>query len=67
MAAPGGSRSGRRFSFRVRERKGVDLIPGQGMLGVGRPAHALNAPGRFLAGDAERDAPKRARAYLATD
>jgi hypothetical protein len=56
-----------RISFRVRERKDVDLILGQGMLAAGWHAHTLNAPGKFLVAAAEHDAPKRARAYLATD
>jgi hypothetical protein len=34
--------------FRVRERKDVDLILGQGMLAAGWHAHTLNAPGKFL-------------------
>ena len=36
-----------RVCFRVRERKDVDLILGQGMLAAGWNAHALNAPGKF--------------------
>jgi hypothetical protein len=56
-----------RISFRVRERKDVDLILGQGMLAAGWHAHALNAPGKFLVSAAEHDTPKRARAYLITD
>jgi hypothetical protein len=56
-----------RISFRVRERKDVDLILGQGMLAAGWHAHALNAPGKFLIAAAEHDTPKRARAYLLTD
>lgn len=56
-----------RISFRVRERKDVDLILGQGMLGAGWHAHTLNAPGKFLIAAAEHDTPKRARAYLVTD
>jgi hypothetical protein len=55
-----------RISFRVRERKDVDLILGQGMLAAGWHAHTLNAPGKFLVAAAEHDVPKRARAYLAT-
>jgi hypothetical protein len=55
-----------RISFRVRERKDVDLILGQGMLAAGWHAHTLNAPGKFLVSAAEHDTPKRARAYLAT-
>ena len=56
-----------RISFRVRERKDVDLILGQGMLAAGWHAHILNAPGKFLIAAAEHDTPKRARAYLLTD
>jgi len=56
-----------RISFRVRERKDVDLILGQGMLNAGWQAHTLNAPGKFLIAAAEHDTPKRARAYLLTD
>jgi S-DNA-T family DNA segregation ATPase FtsK/SpoIIIE len=56
-----------RISFRVRERKDVDLILGQGMLAAGWHAHTLNAPGKFLIAAAELDTPKRARAYLLTD
>ena len=56
-----------RISFRVRERKDVDLILGQGMLAAGWHARTLNAPGKFLVAAAEHDVPKRARANLATD
>jgi hypothetical protein len=56
-----------RISFRVRERRDVDLILGQGMLAEGWHAHKLNAPGKFLIAAAEHDTPKRARAYLVTD
>ena len=56
-----------RVCFRVRERKDVDLILGQGMLAAGWNAHALNAPGKFLISAAEHDTPRRARAYLITD
>ena len=56
-----------RISFRVRERKDVDLILGQGMLAAGWHAHTLNAPGKFLIAAAEHTRPKRARAYLVTD
>ena len=37
-----------RICFRVRERRDVDLVLGQGMLAAGWNAHALNAPGKFL-------------------
>ena len=56
-----------RICFRVRERKDVDLILGQGMLAAGWNAHTLNAPGKFLVAAAEHDTPRRARAYLLTD
>ncbi len=56
-----------RVCFRVRERKDVDLILGQGMLAAGWNAHALNAPGKFLISAAEHDTPRRARAYLISD
>ena len=56
-----------RICFRVRERKDVDLILGQGMLAAGWQAHTLNAPGKFLVSAAEHDTHRRARAYLITD
>ena len=56
-----------RICFRVRERKDVDLVLGQGMLTTGWHAHALNAPGKFLVSAPEHTTPKRARAYLVTD
>jgi S-DNA-T family DNA segregation ATPase FtsK/SpoIIIE len=56
-----------RLCFRVRERKDVDLILGQGMLTSGWHAHSLNAPGKFLISAPEHDTPRRARAYLVTD
>jgi S-DNA-T family DNA segregation ATPase FtsK/SpoIIIE len=56
-----------RICFRVRERKDVDLILGQGMLAAGWQAHTLNAPGKFLISASEHDTPRRARAYLVTD
>lgn len=56
-----------RVCFRVRERKDVDLILGQGMLTAGWHAHKLNAPGKFLISAPEHDIPRRARAYLVTD
>jgi DNA segregation ATPase FtsK/SpoIIIE-like protein len=37
-----------RICFRVRERRDVDLVLGQGMLNGGWNAHTLNAPGKFL-------------------
>jgi FtsK/SpoIIIE family len=56
-----------RICFRVRERKDIDLILGQGMLTAGWHAHTLNAPGKFLISAPEHDTPRRARAYLLTD
>jgi S-DNA-T family DNA segregation ATPase FtsK/SpoIIIE len=56
-----------RVCFRVRERKDVDLVLGQGMLTAGWHAHTLNAPGKFLVSAPEHATPKRARAYLVTD
>jgi len=56
-----------RICFRVRERRDVDLILGQGMLVAGWHAHKLNAPGKFLISAPEHDTPRRARAYLVTD
>jgi len=56
-----------RICFRVRERRDVDLILGQGMLTAGWHAHTLNAPGKFLVSAPEHDTPRRARAYLLTD
>ncbi len=56
-----------RICFRVRERKDVELILGQGMLAAGWHAHTLNAPGKFLISAPEHDTPRRARAYLVTD
>jgi hypothetical protein len=56
-----------RICFRVRERKDVDLIMGQGMLTAGWEAHKLNAPGKFLVSAPEHDIPRRARAYLLAD
>jgi S-DNA-T family DNA segregation ATPase FtsK/SpoIIIE len=56
-----------RICFRVRERKDVDLILGQGMLTAGWQAQRLNAPGKFLISAPEHDTPRRARAYLVTD
>jgi S-DNA-T family DNA segregation ATPase FtsK/SpoIIIE len=56
-----------RICFRVRERRDVDLILGQGMLTGGWHAHTLNAPGKFLVSAPEHNIPRRARAYLLTD
>jgi S-DNA-T family DNA segregation ATPase FtsK/SpoIIIE len=56
-----------RVCLRVRERRDVDLILGQGMLNAGWHAHALDAPGKFLVSAPGLDQPRRARAYLLTD
>jgi S-DNA-T family DNA segregation ATPase FtsK/SpoIIIE len=56
-----------RICFRVRERRDVDLILGQGMLAGGWHAHTLNSPGKFLVSAPEHTTPRRARAYLVTD
>jgi S-DNA-T family DNA segregation ATPase FtsK/SpoIIIE len=56
-----------RLCFRVRERKDVDLVLGQGMLNAGWHAHTLNARGKFPVSAPEHTTPKRARAYLVTD
>jgi S-DNA-T family DNA segregation ATPase FtsK/SpoIIIE len=56
-----------RTCFRVRERRDVDLILGQGMLSAGWHAHTLNAPGKFLISAPGHDIPRRGRAYLLSD
>lgn len=56
-----------RISLRVRERRDVDLILGQGMYNAGWHAHTLDAPGKFLISAPEHPTPKRARAYLIRD
>jgi S-DNA-T family DNA segregation ATPase FtsK/SpoIIIE len=56
-----------RICFRVRERRDVDLVLGQGMLNAGWHAQSLNAPGKFLVSAPEHGTPKRARGYLITD
>ncbi|MGH3566361.1 MAG: FtsK/SpoIIIE domain-containing protein [Pseudonocardia sp.] len=56
-----------RICLRVRERRDVDLILGQGMLAAGWTADTLNAPGKFLISTPEHTTPRRARAYHLTD
>ncbi|MCQ4081140.1 FtsK/SpoIIIE domain-containing protein [Streptomyces sp. RB6PN25] len=56
-----------RLCLRVRERRDVDLVLGQGMLAAGWAAHALDAPGKFLLSAPEANTPQHARAYLITD
>lgn len=56
-----------RICLRVRERRDVDLILGQGSFNSGWHAHQLAKPGEFLVSDPEHTAPERNRAYLITD
>jgi len=56
-----------RICLRVRERRDVDLILGQGMLAAGWAADTLNAPGKFLVSTPEHTTPRRARAYRLDD
>ncbi len=56
-----------RICLRVRERRDVDLILGQGAFNAGWHAHQLTKPGEFLISDPEHTTPERHRAYLITD
>jgi len=56
-----------RICLRVRERRDVDLILGQGALMSGWQAHTLTQPGTFLISALEHTTPQRARGYLITD
>ena len=56
-----------RICLRVRERRDVDLILGQGALKTGWQAHQLTQPGAFLISDPEHAIPERHRAYLIDD
>ncbi len=56
-----------RICLRVKERRDVNLILGQGSFTSGWHAHSLAQPGTFLISDPEHTAPERARAYLITD
>jgi hypothetical protein len=56
-----------RICLRVRERRDVDLILGQGSFNTGWHAHTLTQPGVFLISSPEHSAPERARAYLLED
>ena len=56
-----------RVCLRVRERRDVDLVLGQGTLAAGWHAHTLDAPGKFLISTPEHTTPRRSRAYLLTD
>lgn len=56
-----------RICLRVRERREVDLILGQGSFNAGWHAHTLTQPGTFLISAREHTTPQRARGYLITD
>ena len=56
-----------RICLRVRERRDVDLILGQGAFKAGWHAHQLSQPGAFLISDPGHAAPERYRAYLIDD
>jgi S-DNA-T family DNA segregation ATPase FtsK/SpoIIIE len=58
-----------RICLRVRERRDVTLILGEGMLTAGWNAHKLDQPGKFLitARGPQYAVPRPARAYLITD
>ena len=56
-----------RICLRVRERRDVDLILGQGSFAGGWHAHTLTQPGAFLISAPEFTVPERARGYLITD
>lgn len=56
-----------RICLRVRERRDVDLVLGQGSFAGGWHAHQLTRPGEFLIADPEHAAPDKNRAYLITD
>jgi S-DNA-T family DNA segregation ATPase FtsK/SpoIIIE len=56
-----------RICLRVRERRDVDLILGQGAFNSGWHARQLAKPGEFLISDPEHTVPEPNRAYLITD
>lgn len=56
-----------RICLRVRERRDVDLILGQGSFNAGWHAHQFSKPGEFMLSDPEHSAPEKHRAYLITD
>ena len=56
-----------RICLRVRERRDVDLILGQGAFKGGWHAHQLSQPGAFLISDPAHATPERHRAYLIDD
>ena len=53
-----------RICMRVKERRDVDLVLGQGALAAGWNAHTLDAPGKFYVSAPGHDTPRRARGYL---
>lgn len=53
-----------RICMRVKERRDVDLVLGQGMLAAGWTAHLLDGPGKFLVSAPGLDVPRRALGYL---
>ena len=53
-----------RICMRVKERRDVDLVLGQGSLAAGWNAHTLDAPGKFYVSAHGHDTPRRARGYL---
>lgn len=56
-----------RVCLRVRERRDVDLILGQGSFSAGWHAHQFAKPGEFMVSDPEHSIPEKHRAYLITD
>jgi S-DNA-T family DNA segregation ATPase FtsK/SpoIIIE len=56
-----------RVCLRVRERRDVDLILGQGSFNSGWQTHHFSQPGLFLLSAREHTVPQRARGYLVTD
>jgi S-DNA-T family DNA segregation ATPase FtsK/SpoIIIE len=56
-----------RVCLRVRERRDVDLIIGQGSFNAGWHAHQFAKPGEFMVSDPEHSIPEKNRAYLITD
>jgi S-DNA-T family DNA segregation ATPase FtsK/SpoIIIE len=56
-----------RICLRLRERRDVDLILGQGAFTSGWQAHTLTQPGTFLISAPEHTTAQRARGYLITD
>lgn len=56
-----------RICLRVRERRDVDLILGQGSFNTGWQTHHFSQPGLFLISAREHTVPQRARGYLVTD